>query len=265
MITIVEIAILCIPPEPQVVSVLQPDSSLLICGVGDELEKTMNEFEELLELPCAAGAIDGCFIPMWTPGSLDFAHRCWCYKNIKCIILLAVVDANKRFTYINVGRPGSVGDAATINDSELKSSIMSGEYLNVKHSRWIDCEDGSNVRIRPYLVADSAFPFSPFTMKNWDRAGADADLAEEYNVKHKGTRVVVEQSFGILLDRKLRNPFFLAEVTRCCCYCTTFAASCRIPTITSSFPDQSMLPNWLSGMHSKIAPPSVVSWVMRMK
>lgn len=111
---------------------------------------------------------------------------------------MAAVYAHRRFTYINVGRPGSVGDATAYNHSKLKHDIMSGRYLSQKNSKVIECEDESSQRINPYLIVDTAFPFRTEIMKNWDGSRAKANLAERYHRRHKGTCVVVENACGIL-------------------------------------------------------------------
>jgi hypothetical protein len=81
----------------------------IIFPTGDELKKTMVDFEKRCSLPLVAGAIDGTFIEMVRP-NIDFADRYWCYKNLTGILCLAVVDAVGRFTFVDVGRPASVGD-----------------------------------------------------------------------------------------------------------------------------------------------------------
>ena len=43
----------------------------------------------------------------------DFGDTYFCYKKFIAIIVLACVDARGIFTYVNAGRPGSVGDSYT--------------------------------------------------------------------------------------------------------------------------------------------------------
>ena len=50
----------------------------------------------------------------------DFGDTYFCYKFI-AIIVLACVDARGIFTYVNAGRPGSVGDSYTYRHSLLVS------------------------------------------------------------------------------------------------------------------------------------------------
>ena len=48
------------------------------------------------------------------------------YKNYCAIMVLAVVDADNNFTYVDAGRAGSLGDAYTFNHSGLKEKIDAG-------------------------------------------------------------------------------------------------------------------------------------------
>ena len=109
----------------------------------------------LKKLECFS-TIDGTFIKTIKPKRHGDSY--WCYKKHLAIILLAVVDARGRFTFISVGRPGSVGDAATYHGSLLKYLVGRKQWLHVRerrrrrrHGRFY------GVYIRPYLVADAAF------------------------------------------------------------------------------------------------------------
>ena len=57
------------------------------------------------------GALDDTFMAVKKP--LDFGDTYFSYKKFIAIIVLACVDARGIFTYVNTGRPGSVGDSYT--------------------------------------------------------------------------------------------------------------------------------------------------------
>jgi hypothetical protein len=119
---------------------------------GLELEQKMTDFESLCGLPFWGVAIDVTFIPIKKPEHFGDAY--YCYKKFCSIICLASVDARVIFTYVNAGRPGSVGDSYTFRNSQLYHKIQQGEWLS--HSP--RCIEG--VQVTPYLVADAAFPLS---------------------------------------------------------------------------------------------------------
>lgn len=185
---------------------------------GEELRRVMIDFESLCKLPQCAGAIDGCFIPIVRPEG-EFGHRYWCYKGMDAIILLAVVDARGIFTYCHAGMPGSVGDAGTYMDTALKRNIMDGLWLPESEARVYQ-----NVRIRPYLVGDAAFPFSATMMKGFNGNPVRGTTEHAYNYAHGRTRRVVENAFGRLKGRfrllkssEMNDPDFHTDCILVCC------------------------------------------------
>jgi hypothetical protein len=185
---------------------------------GEELSRVMTDFESLCNLPQCAGAIDGCFIPIVRPEG-EFGHKYWCYKGMDAIILLAVVDARGIFTYVHAGMPGSVGDAGTYMDTALKRNIMQGVWLPESAAKMVQ-----NVRVRPYIVADAAFPFSATMMKGFNGDPARGTTEHAYNYAHVRTRRVVENSYGRLKGRfqllrhsQMNDPDFHTDCILVCC------------------------------------------------
>ena len=92
-------------------------SDMIYFPSGSRFLDAMTDFESLCKLPMCAGAIDGTFIRITKP--TNFGDAFYCYKKYCAILLLACVDAHGRFTYIRAGEPGSAGDAASWNRSEM--------------------------------------------------------------------------------------------------------------------------------------------------
>ncbi len=70
----------------------------------------MDEISYSHFLPCLnAGALDGTFMPIKKPE--EFGDTYFCYKKFCAMLVLGCVDARGIFTYVNAGRPGSVGDS----------------------------------------------------------------------------------------------------------------------------------------------------------
>lgn len=70
----------------------------------DNWKKMAKEFENKWNLPNCMGALDGKDFELKKPpksGSLFY-----CYKKYFSMVLLALCDANKRFTWFNVGAYG---------------------------------------------------------------------------------------------------------------------------------------------------------------
>ena len=87
------------------------------------------------------GAIDGKHLAIRCPkngGSLNFN-----YKGFHSIILFALVDANYKFMWVDVGVNGSSSDALIFNQSELRSGIIDGT-LQIPAAEPLPSDDPSN-------------------------------------------------------------------------------------------------------------------------
>ena len=75
-----------------------------------------------------------------------------CYRHFTAIIVLVCVDGRRIFTYVNAGRPGSVGDFYTYRYSLL--------WQKIRNKEWLDgaSETVKGHAVKPYLVVDLAFP-----------------------------------------------------------------------------------------------------------
>lgn len=182
---------------------------------GEELQQVMTDFEALCNLPCVAGAIDGTFMRITKPPGA-YGDTFYCYKKFSAIIILAVVDALGRFTYLNVGRAGSLGDASTWNMCGLYDGLHDEEDLMAEP------REISGQQILPYLVADSAFALSARVIKCYDNPRSLQEEALNYCIIR--TRRVVEQAFGRLKGRwqvlqwfRSRDPMFAKEAAKVCC------------------------------------------------
>ena len=148
-------------------------------------------------------------MPMKKPS--EFGGTYCCYKKFTAIIVLACVDAGV-FTYVNAGRPGSVGDSYTYRHSIMFQKIASGEWL--AHSpRTI-----AGVNVKTFIVADSAFPLASTCMKCYEVGQPAYRCRFNYSLIH--TRRVVEQAFGRLKGRwkkmdgkcTLKDPVCLSDM-----------------------------------------------------
>ena len=163
--------------------------------VGPELDQVICDFEELCGLPLCAGALDGTFMKIKKP--TEFGDSYFCYKRFIAIIILGCVDGRGIFTYVNAGRPGSVGDSYTYKYSTLRQNIESNKWLN----KVPEIIEGQS--IKPYLVVDSAFALSPQLMKCYDQTnpGSLSRRKRSFNYSLIRTRRVVEQAYGRLKGR----------------------------------------------------------------
>lgn len=125
-------------------------------------------FNDRWQFPNCVGGIDGKHVAIVEPaktGSVFFN-----YKKTFSIILFALVDAECKFVYVDVGTPGSKGDGAIWQSTPLQKAITSKraqlpDYLNVGAS--------PGLQLPPVIVGDDAFPLSPNLMKPFSGSQLD--------------------------------------------------------------------------------------------
>jgi hypothetical protein len=142
----------------------------------------------------ACGALDGKHISVKAP-----AHSGTVYHNYKgffSIILLALVDAEYKFMWIDVGANGSTSDCAVFNVSELKEGLENNT-LGMPPAEPLPGDD----RPMPYfLVGDDAFVLKTWMMKPYSTK--HLTVAERiFNYRLSRARRIVENAFGILANR----------------------------------------------------------------
>ena len=119
------------------------------------------------------------------------------YKRTFAIQLLAVVDANYRFIYVDVGVQGRIGDAGVFLNSSL-CEAMTRELLNIPKPEPLS---NSSPEAVPYVfIADEAFPLKTNILKPYASRGLDLQ-ERSFNYRLSRGRRIVENAFGILASR----------------------------------------------------------------
>ena len=144
-------------------------------SLADSKEKSLSvakEFEEKWQFSNCAGAINGKHVPLIN--SFNSGSTYFNYKSFFSIVLLALVDADYKFLYVNVGCQGRISDGGVFKNLELYHLLVNGE-LNLPESRQLPDLSSLNDSflvdsIResevPYIVvADDAFPLTTYCMK----------------------------------------------------------------------------------------------------
>ncbi|KAK4882509.1 hypothetical protein RN001_005828 [Aquatica leii] len=145
-------------------------------------------------LPNVLGAIDGKHIMLQAPRSEGSTY--FNYKGTHSIVLLVLVDAKYKFTYIDVGCNGRVSDRGVFASSTLSHSTKTNK-LN------FPAEQPLPRRTKPLpfvIVADAAFPLSYNILKLFPfRNMSEHQRISNYRLSR--ARRVVENAFGILVNR----------------------------------------------------------------
>ena len=127
------------------------------------------EFLEKWNFNNCIGAMDGKHVLIRPPpnsGSYYFN-----YKHSFSIVLLAIVDANYKFIYTDIGCNGQISDGGVFKNCNLYHAL---EQKNLKIPKESTLP-GSNQVFPFVLVADDAFPLKDYIMKPYSQHGLTAE------------------------------------------------------------------------------------------
>ena len=175
------------------------------------------QFEEKWNFPHCIGAVDGRRVMIRRPqGSGSYYYN---YKDTNSVVLMAVVDANYRFIYVNVGTNGRVSDGGAWDRCSLNERLKN----NTAGLPANESLPGTN-RIVPYVfVGDDAFPLKSYLLKPFPLRSQNED-ERVYSYRLSRALRTVENAFGILANRfrVLLAPIHLepAKVNKVVLACT---------------------------------------------
>ena len=159
-------------------------------------------FKEKWNFPHCVAAIDGKHVRIKAPphrGSEFFN-----YKKYHSVVLLALVDANKRFLIVDVGQYGRVSDGNVFANSNI-ATCLARQNIGLPPD-----ENFGGVPL-PYIVTgDEAFPLKKYLMRPYPRSARRLSEAERiFNYRLSRSRNTAENAFGILANtwRIYQRPF----------------------------------------------------------
>ncbi len=172
------------------------------------------------------GAMDGKQIAIKCPkggGSLYFN-----YKKFHSIVLMALVDDDYRFIWIDVGANGCASDAQNFNSSELCECIESDDIALPDDGPVLNDDSPTPVlnddRLTIILIGDDTFSLRTRLMKPFSQRNVEMDECF-FNYQLSHAHRVSENAFGIMTNhwRCLLKPQELypktveSIVSACCC------------------------------------------------
>ena len=185
----------------------------------------------------ALGAIDGKHIAIICPDKSGSVY--YNYKGFFSIVLLALVDADYKFMWVNVGSNGSSSDAQVFNHCDLKEAIENGT-IGFPPPDALPCDD----RQMPYfLIGDDAFALRTWMMKPYSRRRM-TDQERIFNYRLSRARRIVENAFGILAARfgcllnTLLQDTDTLEAVVLACICLHNLMRIRYPAMQNAALDQ---------------------------
>ena len=160
----------------------------------NEWQRVADGFNERWNFPNCVGAMDGKHVTIKPPSnSGSFFYN---YKHTFSIVLLALVDYDYKFLYVDIGSNGRVSDGGVFRNSTL-SSLLSENKLQVPAPKPLP---GGTFSVPHLIVADDAFPLKVNIMKPYSHRGLTVE-ERIFNYRLSRARRIVENAFGILANR----------------------------------------------------------------
>ena len=163
--------------------------------------KTIEEgFRKRWNFPNCCGALDGKHVALRQPANTgSLFHN---YKHHFSVVLMALVDDQYRFTYVDVGNYGSNSDSGVFRHSNFGRKFLN-EELNMPPRKTLPGFPEAGLLLH-CIVADDAFPLRVDLLKPFPRGAQGHKLAEDqlvFNYRLSRARRIVENAFGILVQR----------------------------------------------------------------
>ncbi|KAI8114761.1 hypothetical protein CVS40_12903 [Lucilia cuprina] len=150
----------------------------------------VTEFNNKWNFPMCLGAIDGKHIAIRAKKSDESFY--YNYKGFNSIILMAFMDADYKFIFVDVGSNGRANDASVFNQSEIGIAIRN-KALNFPENKELP---GSDVKVPFVFVADETFRLSTRILKPYSQRNEHANKIFNYRLSR--ARRVSENCFGQL-------------------------------------------------------------------
>jgi len=153
-----------------------------------ELQRNIEGFSEITEIPNVVAAIDGSHIPIKKPpdSGEDYCNRKFFYS----YVVQGIVDSSKLYLSVSTGYPGSMHDARVLRLSEVFRAAEADEILNEPTF------DVNGTIIRPLILGDSANPLKTWLLRPFKDNGALNQHQKNFNNHLSVARVKVEHAFG---------------------------------------------------------------------
>ena len=167
------------------------------------------------KIPQVLGAIDGTHIEILAPSDskVDYFNR----KQKFTVNTQVVIGANLEFLHVATGYLGSVHDARVLRSSTFQQA--EGQIILSTPLKDVD-----NVKIRPLLLSDRAYPATLWQVKPYKQIIMLNHSQKKFNKALSSARVTIERAFGVLkghwrcllkrLDNNLEN---IPDIILACC------------------------------------------------
>ena len=160
----------------------------------DEWRQVASDFFTEWNYPMCLGALDGKRVLLAKPPNSGSDY--YDYKGNFSTIMMALVDGNYKFLYVDVGACGRASDGGVWDHCSLKNGLENN-VIRIPAPESIPFTN----RQSPYvIIGDDAFPLKPYLMKPYAGRGLTPEQII-FNYRLSRARRISENAFGILAAR----------------------------------------------------------------
>jgi len=169
----------------------------------DEWESLANKTQQVWQFPNCIGAADGKHVMIIHP--VDSGSEFYNYKGFFSIVLLAIVDYDYKFIFVDVGCQGRISDGGVYRNSFFYRATQEN-LLNLPPARPLPLSNDifyndQYTEPMPYVfLADDAFPLGEHCLKPYSQSGL-TPKKRVFNYRLSRMRRVTENAFGIWINR----------------------------------------------------------------
>ena len=163
-------------------------------------QRIEHHFSTQWNYPNCIGAIDGKHVVIQVPH--NSGSQFFNYKGTFSLVLMALVDADYKFTFVDIGNYGSQSDGAVFKHSSFGQKFINGE-LDIPRPKALSNYPQGGV-LPHCIVGDEAFPCHMDLMRPYPRGKGQNMLAWAeliFNYRLSTARRISENAFGILVQR----------------------------------------------------------------
>lgn len=162
---------------------------------NEDWKEVMRLFGDKCNFPNCVGALGGKHVTIKKPARASYMYMN--YKKTFSVILLAAVDANGKFIYIEAGAPGGEESGQLWQNAVLQKAI---EERRTRLPELVEVANSPNVLLPPAFVTDSALPLEKHVMKPFVGPSLTEDKGV-FNYRLSKAWLVMETAFKQLENR----------------------------------------------------------------